>query len=61
MRGLMVFAMKGKAEYFDEDNKLPKFYGYEPIVPATEGKKNGLSHAGDCPAAPLRPAHPRES
>ena len=48
--GLMVFAMKGQVEHYEEDNKFSKFYDYKAIVPATKDKKNGLKHADDCPA-----------
>lgn len=58
--------MKGMAEHYEDESGLSKYYDYEPIVPATKGKFNGLHDARKCPAAcraaePRRPAHQRES
>ena len=66
MQGLRVFAMMGMAEHYEDESGLSKYYDYEPIVPATKGKFNGLRDARKCPAAcraaePRRPAHQRES
>ena len=55
--GLTVFAMKGTAEHYEEKNKLSKYYDYEVIEAATNTKANGLRHASESPAAPLRQAH----
>ena len=56
MPGLTVFAMKGKAEHYDDDTKLSKYSEYETIVEATKDKANGLSDERESPAAPPRSA-----